>query len=68
MRPTPKMPAPKMPTPTRPRAPAKAAPPGGPQIPAPRYTLWAAAGLAGIASLIWLGGLGLWQLAGWLAR
>ena len=35
-----------------------------PAIPAPRPTLWAALGLAGGLSLLWLCGLGLWRLIG----
>lgn len=34
-----------------------------PPIPAPRYTLWAAALLAVALSLLWFAALGLWQLA-----
>ena len=35
-----------------------------PEIPAPRPTLWAALGVAAALSLLWLLGLGLWQLIG----
>lgn len=33
-----------------------------PPIPAPRFTLWAAALLALALSALWLAGLGLWHL------